>query len=213
LAVVGWELLGSSSLLLHTGDWPAVAAVAAVAAVPPALCCILVCVGPQDEMRETSGDAIHFEDLEKLPVDQVAHIAEWLTEKVDALSTRLKAEPREDEVRHTPVWGGGRERPVPLSLQDGPSACRCLLSSTYCSHHSPPSAALLVCPFDQGRCLGRLLLYMPGSRGCVMMQQAMCAGDAGGGGRGANWEAALLCVATLHGVVCPRGVWGGVSCV
>eukprot|EP00775_Hariotina_reticulata_P013475 gene13475-13601_t len=56
-----------------------------------------ICDVLPDEMRETNGDAIHFEDLEKLPVDQVAHIAEWLTEKVDALSTRLKAEPREDE--------------------------------------------------------------------------------------------------------------------
>jgi hypothetical protein len=45
----------------------------------------------------TQGD-LAFEDLEKLLPDDAAHVVEWLTEKVDALSTRLKAEPREDEV-------------------------------------------------------------------------------------------------------------------
>ncbi|GFH10794.1 UCH domain-containing protein, partial [Haematococcus lacustris] len=34
-----------------------------------------------------------FEDFEKILPDDLSHIVEWLTEKVDALSTRLKAEP------------------------------------------------------------------------------------------------------------------------
>jgi hypothetical protein len=29
--------------------------------------------------------------------DDAAHIVEWLTEKVDALSSKLKAEPRDEE--------------------------------------------------------------------------------------------------------------------
>jgi hypothetical protein len=38
-----------------------------------------------------------FEDLEKLTPDDAAHVVEWLTEKVDALSTKLKADPKEEE--------------------------------------------------------------------------------------------------------------------
>lgn len=60
-----------------------------------------VCCG-QEEMRETTLDDFRYEDLERLPTEELARITEWLTEKVDALSTRLKAEPKEDEVcRHT----------------------------------------------------------------------------------------------------------------
>lgn len=53
------------------------------------------------EMRETSGLELYFEDLDTLPADEVARIAEWLTEKVDALSSRLKVEPKDQEVS----WG------------------------------------------------------------------------------------------------------------
>jgi hypothetical protein len=53
----------------------------------------------QDDMRETTLSELHYEDLEKLQPDDVTRVAEWLTEKVDALSSRLKAEQREDEVR------------------------------------------------------------------------------------------------------------------
>ena len=40
-----------------------------------------------------------FEDLEKIPAEDAAILVEWLTEKVDALSTKLKTEPKEGEVR------------------------------------------------------------------------------------------------------------------
>lgn len=53
----------------------------------------------QAEMRETTAEDFRYEDLERLGTDDLARITEWLTEKVDALSTRLKAEPKEDEVR------------------------------------------------------------------------------------------------------------------
>ena len=40
-------------------------------------------------------------DLDKLQQDEVAHICEWLTEKVDSYSTRLNPEPKDEpeEVR------------------------------------------------------------------------------------------------------------------
>ncbi|WIA33521.1 hypothetical protein OEZ86_006646 [Tetradesmus obliquus] len=56
-----------------------------------------VCEMLPEDMRETSPAELHYEDLEKLPPDDVTRVAEWLTEKVDALSSRLKAEQREDE--------------------------------------------------------------------------------------------------------------------
>lgn len=43
------------------------------------------------------GDMCSFEDLENLLPDDVSRIVEWFTEKVDALSTKLKPEPKEDE--------------------------------------------------------------------------------------------------------------------
>jgi hypothetical protein len=72
-------------------------------------CCVVLCA-VQEDMRETSLSELHYEDLEKLPPDDVTRVAEWLTEKVDALSSRLKAEQREDEVRPAAavlvVWSG-----------------------------------------------------------------------------------------------------------
>jgi len=79
----------------------------------PEPCCHVVCalanmpseylsnvrVWVQAEMRETTAEDFRYEDLERLGTDDLARITEWLTEKVDALSTRLKAEPKEDEVR------------------------------------------------------------------------------------------------------------------
>jgi hypothetical protein len=49
-------------------------------------------------MRGTSPGELHLGDLDKLPPDQLVVLHEWLMEKVDALSTRLKAEPKDDEV-------------------------------------------------------------------------------------------------------------------
>ncbi|KXZ54862.1 hypothetical protein GPECTOR_4g934 [Gonium pectorale] len=47
--------------------------------------------------RETTKLELSFEDLENLLPDDVSRIVEWLTEKVDALSTKLKPEPKDDE--------------------------------------------------------------------------------------------------------------------
>ncbi len=41
---------------------------------------------------------LFYEDLDKIHPDHAAQIAEWLTEKVDALSTKLKPEAKDDEV-------------------------------------------------------------------------------------------------------------------
>jgi hypothetical protein len=37
---------------------------------------------PPEDMRESTKTELYYEDLEKLPVDEVARISEWLTEKV-----------------------------------------------------------------------------------------------------------------------------------
>ena len=50
---------------------------AAVHPVAAMICDIL----PENE-RETTPSEVHFEDLEKIQVDDVARISEWLTEKV-----------------------------------------------------------------------------------------------------------------------------------
>ncbi|GLC41576.1 hypothetical protein PLESTM_001216400 [Pleodorina starrii] len=47
--------------------------------------------------RETTKLELSFEDLENLLPDDVSRIVEWLTEKVDALSTKLKPEPKEED--------------------------------------------------------------------------------------------------------------------
>ena len=40
-----------------------------------------------DDLRETEPNELHYEDLEKIGGSAVAHILEWLIEKVDCLST------------------------------------------------------------------------------------------------------------------------------
>mmetsp|Transcript_9701 Transcript_9701/g.26290 ORF Transcript_9701/g.26290 Transcript_9701/m.26290 type:complete len:665 (+) Transcript_9701:145-2139(+) len=52
---------------------------------------------PEEQRDTTRVNELSFEDLDKLVPEDVASILEWLTEKVDALSTRLKAEPKESE--------------------------------------------------------------------------------------------------------------------
>ncbi|KAG1660965.1 hypothetical protein FOA52_005590 [Chlamydomonas sp. UWO 241] len=47
--------------------------------------------------RETTKSELAFEDLEKLQLDDAANIVEWLTEKIDALSTKLKADPKDEQ--------------------------------------------------------------------------------------------------------------------
>ncbi|GFR52505.1 hypothetical protein Agub_g15080 [Astrephomene gubernaculifera] len=47
--------------------------------------------------RETTKLELSFEDLENLLADDVSRIVEWLTEKVDALSTKLKPEHKDDD--------------------------------------------------------------------------------------------------------------------
>ncbi len=47
--------------------------------------------------RESSRTELFFEDLEKLPPEEVARICEWLTEKVDGFSAKIKPEAKEAE--------------------------------------------------------------------------------------------------------------------
>lgn len=57
-----------------------------------------------EHQRETTRLELSFDDMENLLPDDVARIVEWLTEKVDALSTKLKPEPKEDEVSGPGDW-------------------------------------------------------------------------------------------------------------
>ena len=59
-----------------------------------------------EHMRETSRMELLYEDIEKLPVSEIARIAEWLTEKVDSLTTKTRAEPKEAEEE---VGGAARQ--------------------------------------------------------------------------------------------------------
>ena len=60
--------------------------------------CALICDILPEGQRETTPSEIHFEDLEKLPVDDVARISEWLTEKA-------RPRPREREQCCGDGWG------------------------------------------------------------------------------------------------------------
>ena len=84
-------------------------------------------------MRETTVDDFRYEDLERLPPEELARITEWLTEKVDALSTRLKAEPKEDEVR---IWSRDRRC---ICTPAGRRGCKTQLRP------QDPAAAVVVC--------------------------------------------------------------------
>ena len=64
-----------------------------------------ICEMLPEHMRETSRMELLYEDIDKLPVSEIARIAEWLTEKVDSLTTKTRAEPKEAEEE---VGGVGR---------------------------------------------------------------------------------------------------------
>lgn len=60
-----------------------------------------ICELLEEGQRESSCMDLCFEDLEKLHPDEVARICEWLTEKVDGFSSKIKPEAKdiEEEVR------------------------------------------------------------------------------------------------------------------
>ena len=60
-----------------------------------------VCELLPDTARDSSRVELYYEDLDKLQPEDVAHICEWLTEKVDSYSSRLHPEPKDvaEEVR------------------------------------------------------------------------------------------------------------------
>lgn len=69
----------------------------------PVTACVMEAL--PEASRETRANELYFEDLEKMAPEDVARIAEWLTEKVDAFSSKVKPEAKdvEEEVR----WVGG----------------------------------------------------------------------------------------------------------
>lgn len=55
----------------------------------------VVCEMLPEGSRDSSRAELFFEDLEKLVPEDVARICEWLTEKVDGFSAKLKPEAKE----------------------------------------------------------------------------------------------------------------------
>ncbi|KAK9806100.1 hypothetical protein WJX72_001362 [[Myrmecia] bisecta] len=54
-----------------------------------------VCEMLPETMRDSTRSELFFEDLEKLPPDEVARICEWLTEKVDGFGAKIKPEAKD----------------------------------------------------------------------------------------------------------------------
>ena len=54
-----------------------------------------VCELLPEGSRVTTGSELHFEDLDNLPSDDCVRISEWLTEKVDAYASKLRADEAE----------------------------------------------------------------------------------------------------------------------
>ena len=79
-----------------------------------------ICEMLPEHMRETSRMELLYEDIEKLPVSEIARIAEWLTEKVDSLTTKTRAEPKEAEEE----VGGAGHAALKATWHRGPQECR-----------------------------------------------------------------------------------------
>ena len=60
-----------------------------------------VCEMLPEKVRESTPRELFFEDLDRLAPEDVARICEWLTEKVDSFSAKIKPEAKEveEEVR------------------------------------------------------------------------------------------------------------------
>lgn len=56
-----------------------------------------ICEILEEGSRETTLMDLCYEDLEKLHPDEVARICEWLTEKVDGFSSKVKPEAKDVE--------------------------------------------------------------------------------------------------------------------
>lgn len=63
-----------------------------------------VCEVLPEGQRESSRTELFYEDLDRLSPDDVARISEWITEKVDGFSAKLKPEAKDAELE---VWQAG----------------------------------------------------------------------------------------------------------
>jgi hypothetical protein len=57
-----------------------------------------VCEVLPEGQRESSRTELFYEDLDRLSPDDVARISEWITEKVDGFSAKLKPEAKDAEL-------------------------------------------------------------------------------------------------------------------
>ena len=56
-----------------------------------------ICALVPAKNRKSTKTELFFEDFEKITPEDVAKLYEWLTEKVDALCSKLKPDPKDDE--------------------------------------------------------------------------------------------------------------------
>lgn len=63
-----------------------------------------ICELLEEGQRESSCMDLCYEDLEKLHPDEVVRICEWLTEKVDGFSSKIKPEAKDIEEEVGPVY-------------------------------------------------------------------------------------------------------------
>ena len=69
-----------------------------------------VCEVLPEGQRESSRTELFYEDLDRLPPDEVARICEWITEKIDGFSAKLKPEAKDAEAEVRLCQGTPRNR-------------------------------------------------------------------------------------------------------
>lgn len=57
-----------------------------------------ICTLVPPKIRKSTKTELFFEDFEKISPEDVAKLYEWLTEKVDALCSKLKPDPKDEDV-------------------------------------------------------------------------------------------------------------------
>ncbi len=78
-----------------------------------------VCDVLPEGQRESTGTELFYEDLDRLPGDELARICEWITEKVDSFTSKLKPEAKDAdlEVGAPPLLGAFGRLPCSTQLK------------------------------------------------------------------------------------------------
>ena len=133
-----------------------------------------VCEMLLEGQRESSRAELFFEDLEKMAPTDVARISEWLTERVDSFSAKLKPEAKELLEVRCPAWLAvtcelgwqavlGATACALLSWRAAYKCCSCMVHICLlfmpCAHRAPDRGPLfsqcslaMICCGRQGIC-------------------------------------------------------------